>query len=144
MLTLSIQQPWAWLIVRGFKDIENRSWQTSVRGRILIHAGQILDRDAAEDLWKGVHPVLGCGWTVPVPRDFLRGGIVGEATLTDCVRQHPSDWFIGESNGDRRNFGFVLKDAKPLPFHPCRGALGFFRVEMAPAAVDASHQGSLL
>ena len=38
MKTLSVRQPWANLIVRGIKDIENRSWKTNFRGRILIHA----------------------------------------------------------------------------------------------------------
>jgi hypothetical protein len=40
MRTLSIRQPWAGLIVAGIKDIENRSWSTSYRGPILIHAGK--------------------------------------------------------------------------------------------------------
>lgn len=38
MKTLSIQQPWASLIVAGLKDVENRTWKTDYRGRILIHA----------------------------------------------------------------------------------------------------------
>ena len=36
---ISIRQPWAWLIVNGYKDVENRIWATSLRGRVLIHAG---------------------------------------------------------------------------------------------------------
>jgi hypothetical protein len=28
MKVLVVRQPWAWLIVNGFKDIENRSWKT--------------------------------------------------------------------------------------------------------------------
>lgn len=47
---LSIKQPWASLICTprsdnnlfGIKDIENRSWKTKFRGRILIHASQKL------------------------------------------------------------------------------------------------------
>lgn len=30
---LSIRQPWAWLIVNGYKDIENRTWPTHFRGK---------------------------------------------------------------------------------------------------------------
>ena len=33
-----VRQPWAWLIVNGFKDIENRSWKTRHRGPLLIQA----------------------------------------------------------------------------------------------------------
>ncbi len=29
---LSLKQPWAWLVVKGYKDIENRSWSTNHRG----------------------------------------------------------------------------------------------------------------
>ena len=35
---LSIRSPWAWLIVHGRKNIENRSWNTGYRGRFLVHA----------------------------------------------------------------------------------------------------------
>jgi hypothetical protein len=30
---ISIRQPWAWLIVNGYKDVENRIWAANVRGR---------------------------------------------------------------------------------------------------------------
>lgn len=29
MAALSIRQPWAWLVVQGYKDIENRDWPTN-------------------------------------------------------------------------------------------------------------------
>jgi len=32
MKALSIRQPYAWLIIHGYKDIENRTWGTRVRG----------------------------------------------------------------------------------------------------------------
>jgi hypothetical protein len=35
---LSLWQPWASLIVLGHKDKETRSWPTSYRGRLWIHA----------------------------------------------------------------------------------------------------------
>ena len=38
MKTLSIRQPFASLICRGIKTIENRSWKTTYRGKLLIHA----------------------------------------------------------------------------------------------------------
>ncbi len=37
---ISIRQPWAWLIVNGYKDVENRIWVANLRGPVLIHAGQ--------------------------------------------------------------------------------------------------------
>ena len=49
------------------------------------------------------------------------GGIVGEAVVTGCVTEHPSRYFTGP-------VGFVLAEAKPLPFVPVRGMQGFFNV----------------
>lgn len=39
MRALTIRQPWATLIARGEKTIETRSWRTSYRGEVAIHAG---------------------------------------------------------------------------------------------------------
>lgn len=41
MKALSIQQPWAWLIVNGYKDVENRDWNTKFRGRFYVHGMQM-------------------------------------------------------------------------------------------------------
>jgi ASCH domain len=40
MKALSVRQPWAWLIIAGHKDVENRSWTTTYRGPLLIHAAR--------------------------------------------------------------------------------------------------------
>ena len=45
MRALSIRQPWAWLIVNGHKDIENRSWRTKYRGPFLVHAGLKVEKE---------------------------------------------------------------------------------------------------
>jgi hypothetical protein len=120
-IALSIRQPWAWLILNAGKDIENRSWPTKVRGRVLIHAGKGMTREeyeAAEDFYYGrLSGTLG----IPAPHELQRGGIVGEVEITRCVADSESPWFVGE-------FGFVLAHPKPLPFRACKGALGFFHV----------------
>lgn len=42
--TLSVKCPYAYLICLGIKDVENRSWNTEYRGRLLIHSsGKIQD-----------------------------------------------------------------------------------------------------
>lgn len=99
MMALSIRQPWAWLIVSGHKDIENRSWATTRRGEILIHAGAQLDRAAHDALVAGRHPVTGrpskLGLLYPANRIEL-GGIVGMAEIVGCVASSESEWFVGE------------------------------------------------
>lgn len=118
---LSIQQPWAWLIVNGYKDIENRNWITKFRGFVAIHAGLKIDFDAANDIQCCVHPVT--GHDISIDTFILdgkgTGGIVGAAEIVDCVESYESDWFVGR-------YGFVLRNARPVPFIPVRGALGLF------------------
>lgn len=109
---LSIRQPWAWLILHAGKDVENRTWPTTYRGRFLIHAAQKLDEDAC---WA----FLARGMQIPDDDEFERGGIVGEAEIVDCVQRSSSRWFVGPH-------GFVLRNPRPLPFRVCRGQLGFF------------------
>lgn len=122
---LSIRQPWAWLIVRGHKDVENRDWATGFRGRFLVHAAKGMTRGEylSAHAWVArVAPEI----SLPAPGDLERGGIVGVARLVDCVRESASPWFCGR-------WGFVLRQAERLEFTPCRGALGFFRVEVCHA-----------
>jgi len=114
MKALSIQQPWAWAILYAGKDIENRSWWTGVRERILIHAGKKIDKEG----WEWIEGRFG----LTIPRDIPTGGIVGSVELTHCVKYDQSPWFFGP-------FGFTLKDPMVLNFRPMRGQLGFFQVE---------------
>jgi len=123
MKALSIRQPWAWLIVNGQKDIENRSWPTRFRGPVLIHAAKGMTRDEYEDAASLCNKLA---VTLPAFDKLERGGVVGQATVTDCVGDSASPWFFGK-------FGFVLADAKPLPFVPCKGQLMFFETDAAPS-----------
>ena len=122
-LWLSLRQPWAWLVVQGWKIIENRDWGTKVTGRIGIHAakGMTLDKYYACCIFVGGFAPTTAA-QIPEPSELERGGIVGETTILDCVIRHSSEWFQGR-------YGFVLADSKPLPFVPCPGALGFFRLQ---------------
>lgn len=113
---LAIRQPYAWLVVNGIKDIENRSRRTHYRGQILIHASLNEDLLFDDGLSK-----LSSRAGVEFPSSFKTGGIVGVAEILGCERRHASDW------KDPSNWGWVLANARPLPFKPCKGALGFFR-----------------
>ena len=117
---LSIRQPWAWLIVNGHKDIENRDWRTNYRGPVLIHAGKKADPVALSRLAEARHPVTGLQLPLPdYPVELPLGGIVGVAEIVDCVEVSASPWFVGR-------FGFVIRNARPLPFLTMHGMLGFF------------------
>jgi hypothetical protein len=126
---ISVRQPWAWLILFGGKDIENRTWLTRLRGPILIHASKACTRDEYEEAVEvalAVNPSL--EGQIPSLKAIPRGGIVGKATLTDCVQHSASRWFFGP-------YGFVLSNPQPTEFQPCRGSLGFFRPQIQTAAL---------
>lgn len=40
MKVITIKQPWATLIAKGYKEYEFRTWKTKYRVDILIHAGK--------------------------------------------------------------------------------------------------------
>ena len=149
-LAISVRQPWASLILLAGKDIENRTWETRVRGPILIHAAKSMTWDEYLDSLSfayrinpnlvealGVLTVSACmGFIVDQSKQHItridlahsigdcplpRGGIIGSVNLADCVYQSDSPWFQGP-------YGFVLRDPKPLPFIPFKGQLGFFDV----------------
>jgi len=125
MKTLSIRQPWAWLILHGGKDVENRDWPTRVRGKILIHASGTMTRDDYRACTLFISDMK-TEWRLPA-YDVLRqqcGGIVGKVEITGCVAQSASPWFVGE-------FGFVLANPQPTEFVPCKGRLGFFELDVA-------------
>lgn len=110
---LSIKQPYPHHIFHDGKDVENRDWATKGRGWILIHAG-VSKSELDDD-----------------QMDLPRGGIVGAARIVDCVTEMDSMWFNGK-------FGFVLRDAFPMPLVPCRGQLGFFALDAETNAAVAA------
>jgi hypothetical protein len=133
-LALSIRQPWAWAIVHGGKDIENRDWVTNRRGPICIHASkgmtsgeyQNASRFIAQTV-RGIDDAWLSKWhgACAAPYKLERGGIIGTAEIVGCVIDSTSPWFFGR-------FGFVLANVTPVDFIPCKGALGFFKWDATP------------
>jgi hypothetical protein len=124
MKTLSIRQPWAFLIIHGGKDIENRNWASGFRGRFLVHAAKGCTRDEYEDACSTVehiNRIRGTDIQVPALKDLQRGGIIGSVEMIGCVDSSASPWFFG-------NYGFVLRDPVPMEFIPYKGQLQFFSV----------------
>ncbi len=114
---LSIKQPWAWLIVNGYKHIENRKWRTNYRGHLLIHAPMKDDKEGYKWVRENTNIVL------PAVKEIERGGIVGSVKLVSVVTEDPSIWFFGP-------FGFVLEKQCKSEFIPLKGKLGIFNVAL--------------
>lgn len=120
-MALSIRQPWAFAVAHGWKPVENRSWKRGnpglhFRGPFAIHASSGMTRAEYED---AAEVFEDCGFQCPPAAELLRGGIVGVATITDIVTDHPSCWFFGPK-------GLVIAEPRPVDFIPVGGQLGFF------------------
>ncbi len=136
MRALTIHQPWAWLIVRPditkphersamyavgkMKDIENRSWHSNVRGRILVHAGVSYSPRTHDYLCRWIREHFDIH--LPAFHCLPRGGVVGEVEITDCVRESTSRW------KDPDSFGLVLRNSAPREFVPFKGKQRWFDV----------------
>ncbi len=82
---LSIRQPWIEFILQGWKKIEWRSWSTTYRGPLYLHAARrnastrdSLVREFLEE--RGAHLARGC--------------IVGRCVLADCVPHGTAYMFL--------------------------------------------------
>ncbi|MDR0430600.1 MAG: ASCH domain-containing protein [Tannerellaceae bacterium] len=130
MKTLSVRQPFAHIICAGIKDIENRTWRTNFRGRILIHAGATQDRRSlAEiftqpqlyDLLKHNTENYWCGHK-HYGLKYVHSAIIGSVEIVDCVRNHPSVWAEKDCwNWVLANPGLFLK-----PIENVKGKLSFW------------------
>lgn len=127
MKALSIRQPWAWAIMSGQKTIENRTWRTTYRGALLIHAGRTFDRDGLDHLRD-------------VPELLQLGALLGTVRLVDClpIRDAPK---IDHAHGP---WCWILESphafAAPILY---RGQLGLFDVDLAierSAQIANSHR----
>lgn len=114
MKTLTIKEPWASLILRGGKDIENRTWNTKFRGEFFVHCSKTIDKKA--------YDTLGGSFYLPTKESIQKnlGAIIGVVELVDVVTESDSKWFQGP-------YGFVLKNPRRFENkHYVKGQLGFW------------------
>jgi hypothetical protein len=121
MRVLTVRQPWASLIIRGGKDIENRGWATGYRGPLAIHSSAKMNRSDMEDACAVMRSFIPRFSAHRFQReDFPAGVILGTVEVAACVVRSESPWFFGP-------FGFLLQS--PIPFAnpiPCKGRLGIW------------------
>jgi hypothetical protein len=133
-IALSIRQPWAWAIVNGHKNIENRAWtgpsrklDREFRGFFAVHASVGMTR---HEYAFAMQYMAKLGVTCPMPADLQRGGIVGTATIHDVLWPRGRfqvewacqniPWFIGP-------IGLKLAEGMPTDFIAAKGQLGWFK-----------------
>lgn len=145
MKALTLTQPWASLVAVGAKRIETRSWSTSYRGLLLIHAAKGMPREALEacyddPIWEALHEadVVPFTWLYrsELKAAFPLGAIVGVCDLRDCISTTRAVGALSAArderersfgNFDRDRFAWYLRNVQRLPEPiPCRGALGLW------------------
>lgn len=73
MRVITLKQPWATLVSEGFKEYEFRKMNYSYRGKILIHAGKGIDKEA---MLKVAQYNL----------EFPQSKIIAEVEIEDCIK----------------------------------------------------------
>lgn len=137
MKALSLWQPWASLIACGAKKIETRSWGTSYRGPIAIHAAKKWgpeQRGNAELL-----RVLLPRWEQLLSGALPLGEVVAIAGLVDVAEM--TDSWIGEQTSTERicggyapgRFGWMLERVRPVFGLPLRGYQGLWGLDTLTA-----------
>ena len=113
-VVLTVRQPWASLIVSGIKTVENRTWSTTHRGRLLIHAGSNKARTSAAATAFGEHP----GY-------YPLGVVIGSVDVVDVVRDSGLPYAVKD------HWHWIL--ANPVAFDdpiPASGSLGLWRITL--------------
>ena len=93
MKVLSLTEPYATLIINGIKTIETRSWKTSYRGKLYIHASSTKIPKAYKDN-KELMSLVDIN-------DLNYGNIICMCDLVDCVEM--TDEFINDIKKNRKN-----------------------------------------
>lgn len=143
MKALSVKQPWASIIIKGLKDVENRTWAVNdLPTTVLIHTGVSLDIQACEDLNYVVDEqcfeitnaqIMG---TLPDFKDFPRSAILGYATVVECAENYPSIWATPGS------VHWVVKDVYEFdhPITNVKGKLGLYNYPMDVNNLPPAHK----
>jgi len=135
MKALTIQQPYAELIARGEKRVENRRWYASYRGPLAIHAGKGRDYLDLDPL--GVSDASGL-----LVRDMAFGAIVATCELVACIPirdirslrfESRFPWLSDHWHAEGP-FCFILENINRLPQSiPCKGAQGLWDWKAEPS-----------
>ena len=131
MKAITIHQPWAHLLVMGQKIHETRSWKTSHRGPIAIHAARKFTEDMRNLCGLSpFHESLSLA-----PKKLPLGSIIGVVNLVDCIPAEELELAVHptreEQFGDFRPGRWAWKMEQPrlleVPI-PYQGKLGLFDV----------------
>lgn len=124
MKVLTLKQPWATLVAEGIKKYEFRSWKTNYRGKILIHAGAKVDKEAMKKF-------AGLNLTFPSKK------ILAEVEIVDCLflddelnKKIISENNIAYGNKKREGYVWMLDNIKKINYEKeINGKLGLWNYD---------------
>lgn len=134
MKTITIKNPWAYLICSGEKNIENRTWPTKFRGRVLVHASAkpIVVKNPKNVFTYAQFESLSIDQRLLVKSTYLtNSAIIGSVEIVDCTVNYESIWAEKTDASDLLSpviFNWVLANpvlfAKPIT--NVKGRLSFW------------------
>jgi hypothetical protein len=144
MKTLTLTQPWASLVAIGAKRVETRSWTTSYRGQIAIHAAKGFPKEAKELVWQ--EPFQDCLREAQIIRFNIFLGIAGEGEAylpTGCVIATAaiSDIWEIKRPGDAEKWGLSTQELAFGNYQP--GRYAWFLRDITPLPEPVAAKGSL-
>lgn len=126
MKVLTIKQPFAQLIVEGYKEYEFRTWKTKYRGEFLIHAGKGIDKEAMKRFSY-------------LNLNYESGKIIGKCNLDDCLevdnelkiilKKKDPIVYRNAINKETKEYAFKLSKVEKIPPIPINGKLSFWEYD---------------
>lgn len=137
MRALTLRQPWATLVAIGAKQIETRSWSTSYRGPLAIHAAKQFFKSDLRHCYQRhiLNALIEAGYDPHLAIFRLPTGVViATCTLIAMVRitntNAPGEPELSFGNYTPGHWAWFLHGIKRLPEIPARGALSLWNWEI--------------
>jgi len=123
MKVITVKQPFASLIAEGYKKYEFRSWKSSYRGELYIHAGLGIDKEAMKR-FEYLH------------LEYPQGVILAKCNMTDCIlineemkqalQKEDPIVYQGAIKSTKKEYGFQLENVEKIKPIPAKGKLSFW------------------
>ena len=141
LTAITLHQPWASLVAKGWKQYETRDWPTNHRGPIVIHAGR--KPKGKQELRE--HDKVVASFKDLLNEDCPYSSVIAIAELTDVIcmteefikEQSPTElrcgnWAVGR-------YAFKLENVRPLAPIPAIGKQGLWKFDQEAAGFDSLH-----
>lgn len=125
MKVITLKQPWATLVAKGYKKYEFRSWKTNYRGKLLIHAGKGIDNEGMKRV-------------KDLNLEYPQSEIIAEVELLDVIslNEEINKKIISENElvygnkVNREGYAWVIKNPHEISIKDVNGKLGLWSYDI--------------